>query len=126
MKKFVILVAVVMVALIVVWRQRLFVRDPLGGVVRDGVKEAGAQVYINYSNDVLVENDNDPAYLLVVQHGQHVGTPVRLKCVHWMACLSEADMTPLVQTMDVTVNEMSSKLVEFTDKAGHVERVTLR
>jgi hypothetical protein len=125
-KKVLLLIVVVVAVFILVYRQRLFLRDPLANVTRDGVKESGAQIFINYSNDVLVENDNAPGYVLIVQHGQHIGAPLRLTCVHWMACMTDADAATLSQPMDAQVNEMSGKLVEFRDAAGHDTRVTLR
>jgi hypothetical protein len=126
MKKFVLLLVLVFIAFVVVRRQRLFLRDPIASVMRDGVKESGAQVYINYSNDVLIENDNAPAYVMIVQHGEHVGTPKQLPCLHWTACMIDADQATLIDPMKLRVGEMSGKLVEFHDAAGHDVRVTLR
>ena len=60
MKKLLLLVIfVVFLVFVLINRNRLYVRDPLGSVARDGVKEAGAQVYINFQNAVLIENEND-------------------------------------------------------------------
>ena len=126
MKKFFLLLLIVFVVFVVVYRQRLFLRDPLASVTRDGVKEDGAQIFINYPNDVLVENDNPPKYALIVQHGQHIGTPLRLTCVHWAACLTDADAATLSEPLAAQVDEMSGKVVEFRDTAGHDVRVTLR
>jgi hypothetical protein len=125
-RKFLLLVVVVFAVFLFVCRQRLFLRDPLASVTRDGVKESGAQVFINYSNDVLIQNDNAPAYVTIVQHGQHVGTPALLKCVHWAACLTDADVATLIDPMAAQVVEMSGKLVEFHDAAGHDVKVSLR
>jgi hypothetical protein len=125
-KKFLLLLLIVFVVFVAVYRQRLFLRDPLASVTRDGVKENGAQIFINYSNDVLVENDNAPMYVLIVQHGQHLGAPRQLKCVHWMACLTDADVATLSEPLAAQVDEMSGKVVEFRDTAGHDVRVTLR
>jgi hypothetical protein len=126
LKKILLLVVIVFVVFVALRRQRLFLRDPLANVTRDGEREIGAQVYINYSNDVLVENDNPPAYTLVVQHAQHVGTPNRLTCVHWMVCMTDADAATLSTTMNALVTQMTGKLVEFSDAKGHVTQVKLR
>ncbi len=126
MKKFLLLVIVVFAVFLFVCRQRLFLRDPLASVLRDGVKEDGVQVFINYSNDVLIENDRSPAYVTVVQHGQHVGTPAQLKCVHWAACLTDADVATLTDAIPAQVGEMSGKLVEFRDDKGRDVKVKLR
>ena len=48
--------AVLLVVFVVVFRQRIFIRDPLGKVERNGIAQDGARLYINYSNDVLVED----------------------------------------------------------------------
>ena len=74
MKKWMILTLVIaVIAVFVAYnRNRLFVRDPLGSVTRNGAKEAGAQVYINFSNDALIENDNPPDV--------HAGGAARRSC----------------------------------------------
>src|SRR6202021_1087332 len=77
----------------VVWnRQRLYVRGGLGTGVRDGVKEQGAQVLINYSNDVLLQNYNAPMYVTLIQHGDRVGTPVEMHWVAFVGCLRAGDV----------------------------------
>jgi hypothetical protein len=53
-KKLFVLLALGFAVFVWVYRERLFLRDPLGVVERDGVKEDGARVFINYSNDVLM------------------------------------------------------------------------
>ena len=85
MRKFILLLVVLAVVFVVWKRQRLYVRDPLGSVVRNGVKEQGAQVLINYSDDVLLQNYNAPMYVTLVQHGDRVGTPVEMHCVAYVA-----------------------------------------
>jgi hypothetical protein len=126
LRKLFLLIVVVFIVLVVVYRQRIFLRDPLATLTRDGVQEMGAQIYINYSNDVLIENDIPPAYALVIQHGQHVGSPKRLQCIHWMACMTDADVATLAEPLNVLVTDMTGKLVQFTDPKGHDVRVTLR
>lgn len=125
MKKALFLLFIVFVVFFTVNRHRLYLRDPLGSVLRDGVKEEGAQVYINYSNDVLIENDKAPRYLLVVQHGEHAGTPQEMRCMHWMACLADDNVVPVKAPVLVKVNEMSSRMVEFHDPAGQDVKVML-
>jgi hypothetical protein len=126
LKKYLVLVIFVLAVFLYLCRQRVFLRDPLASVTRDGVKESGAMVFINYTNDVLIENDNPPAYVTIVQHGQHIGTPAELKCIHWAACLTDADVATLIERMAAQVNEMSGKLVQFRDDKGHDVKVTLR
>jgi hypothetical protein len=123
-----IVLLVVVAAVFVVWnRQRLYVRDPLGSVARDGVQEKGAQVFINYSNDVLLENYNAPMYVLLVQHGQRVGTPATLHCVAYVACLLDADVATLFAVDEGSkIGSMSGKVVEYRDANGRDTVVTLR
>ena len=126
MKKFILLVLIAFAAFLVYNRQRLFLRDPLGSVLRDGVKEEGAMAFINYSNDVLLENDRAPMYVTMVQAGQ-VGTPTTLKCIHYVACLADEDTaTKLPPEPGVALVSMSSRMVEYRDAHGRDVKVTLR
>lgn len=126
MKK-VLAVLVVLGAVFVIYnRQRLYIRDPLGSIARDGEKESGAQVFINYSNDVLLENDRPPMYVTVVQHGGHAGGPKTLHCMHYVACLADEDVVALLPlTTEITVESMTSKEVRYREGRQEVV-VTLR
>ena len=127
MKKLILLLVVLAVAFVVWNRQRLYVRDPLGSVARDGVKEQGAQVLINYSNDVLLQNYNAPMYVTLVQHGDRVGTPAEMHCVAYVACLLDADIPAFVVTDEgAKVTTMTGKVVEYRDANGRDTVVTLR
>ncbi len=127
MKKWALLLLLLVLCFAYVHRVRLFLRDPLGSVLRDGVKEAGAQVFINYDNDVLLENDNAPMYLDIVQHGQPVGAPDTLKCFHYLLCLVNGYPAP--QTLAVPnarLESMTSQQVRFKDSEGREVQVQLR
>jgi hypothetical protein len=125
-RKFIVLLVVIAVVFVVWNRQRLYVRDPLGSVARDGVKEQGAQVLINYSNDVLLQNYNAPMYVKLIQHGDRVGTPVEMHCLAYMACLMEADVPAFLVTDDgAKVTAMTGKMVEYRDANGRNTVVTL-
>ena len=127
MKKLILLLVVVAVVFVVWNRQRLYVRDPLGSVVRDGVKEQGAQVLINYSDDVLLQNYNAPMYVTLIQHGNRVGSPVEMHCLAYMACLLDADVPAfLVTDKGAKVTTMTGKVVEYRDSKGRDTVVTLR
>ena len=78
MKTILLLVFVVLLALIFVNRQRVYVRDPLATVYRNEVQQSGVQVFINYSDDVLLEQDAEPgSYRILVQGWNKMpGTPV--------------------------------------------------
>ena len=127
MRKLILLLVVVAVVFVVWNRQRLYVRDPLGSVVRDGVKEQGAQVLINYSNDVLLQNYNAPMYVTLIQHGDRVGSPVEMHCLAYMACLLDADVPAFLVTEEgAKVTTMTGKVLEYRDSKGRDTVVTLR
>ncbi|SEG18806.1 hypothetical protein SAMN05421819_2115 [Bryocella elongata] len=116
MKKVVLLLIVGFVAFALYARLRLFVRDPLASVQHNGVAEQGAQVYINYASDVLIENDHSPMYVLLIQHGNHAGLPKELHCLHYIVCLTDADQATLSAAWDLTVEDMTPKAVTYRSK----------
>ncbi len=119
MRKAILICLIGLAALLLFARMRLFVRDPLASVSHDGQKEHGAQVYINFANDVLVENDNSPMYVLLLQHGDHVGTPQKIYCLHYLACLTDADVATLTPGgWNLTVDEMTRRSLRYHDKTN--------
>ncbi len=127
MRKVILLVLVVAVVFVVWNRQRIYVRDPLGSVARDGAKESGAQVYINASNEVLLTNYNVPMYVTLVQHGERVGAPAEIHCMAYVACLLDADVATLLKGSEgAKATSMSEKVVEFRDGEGRAVVVGLR
>jgi hypothetical protein len=126
MKKLLALVLIVLVVFVVLNRERIYVRDPLATVTRDAVAESGVQVFINYNNDVLLEHDDRPSYLTLLQHGQPVGSPRIVRCIHFVACMTEAPVAPvLVANPDAHIESMTSKQVAFHDASGREAVVTL-
>ena len=127
MKRIILLLVLLGVIFVAYNRERVYVRDPLGSVTRDGAKEAGAQVLINYSNDVLLENDRAPMYVTLVQHDRPIGTPLNLKCIHYLVCMTDADSAGMA-SIDVhsLIESMSSKVVAFRDESGREIVVKLR
>ena len=91
MKMILLVVFLVVMGFVWVNRQRVYVRDPLAVVYRSQgseggpgeVKQSGVQVFINYSDDVLVEQDAQPGgYRILVQGWNKMpGTPGVLKIV---------------------------------------------
>jgi hypothetical protein len=131
MKKLFLLAFAVLMVLIVLNRQRVYVRNPLATVYRNDVKQGGVEVYINYSNDVLLEKLDQPgAYTLLLQHWNQVpGSPQELKCIRWMACLADADHAttiPLAAGKYDPQVSMSDRAVSFVSTDGAKFRVTLR
>jgi hypothetical protein len=126
-KKFWFLFLVVVSWFVYVDRLKIFVRDPMGAVTRNGNFEEGAQVYINYDNDVLLENDHLPRYLNIVQHGQPVGVPAPLNCLFSMLCLASGYPEPQIAPVTGAPAEaMTNKGVQFKDENGREVFVKLR
>ena len=125
MKKVVILLFLVFMAVVLVNRRRLFVRDPLGKVERNGVRVEGARVFINFANDVLVEEPGHETRYMVQHWNKLPGVPKWLTCVRWMACWTEGNQAELVPLGGSGV-EMSNREVFFVDGRGVPVKVTLR
>ena len=84
MKRLLALVVLGIAVFVVIYRQRLFLRDPLATVTRNGVKVGGVGVMINYSNDVLLDDGSaHTRRLYLVQHGNAAaGVPTAtMKCI---------------------------------------------
>ena len=124
MKRVVIVGVVLLVVVAVMYRQRLFLRDPLGKVERNGMRVDGARVFINYYNDVLLENDNPPMLVMVVEKDQPVGVPTKLRCIHWLACLTDADAASALP-LNASIQSMSGKEARFRDESGRPWVITL-
>jgi hypothetical protein len=134
MKTILVVVFVVVLGLVLMNRQKVFVRDPLAAVYRNDVKKGGVEVFINYSNDVLMERDSDSgSYWTLLQGWSKLpGTPVVLRCLRWMACLTDADHATTLPLewngkgkYDPRVS-MSHREVSFVDGDGATMRVELR
>ena len=117
MKKLIALLVLLLIVFVVVERKRVYVRDPLASVTRDAVKVDGEQVYINFYNDVLLENDNPPMQMMLVEQGQPIGIPTKLRCIHWIACLTDADVATTYRIAG-SASSMTSKAVAFRDESG--------
>jgi hypothetical protein len=137
MKKLIALMVLALVVFVVIYRQRLFLRDPLATVTRDGAKVNDVAVMINYSNDVLLEDHSaGKSRLYLVQHwNKQAEVPTApLTCVQGLACMTDADQATgqaLVAGYrgkrpaweGVT---MTSRRVEFVDEDGSLLQIILR
>ena len=126
-KKILIVLTVLLIVIVAVYRQRLFLRDPLGKVELNGIGVDGASVFINYYNDVLIRNSDGGFYL--VQRGSVPGTPVKLTCLQGMVCWTEADIAKVAPLGGVGYQPnvvMSDKEVSFKNGEGDGVRVVLR
>jgi hypothetical protein len=129
LKRILIVGTLLVVVFVVVFRQRVFVRDPLGKMERNGVAQDGARLYINYSNDVLVEDSARHQFVLVQGWSALPGVPQHLFCLTGMVCWTDADKAAVFPVEGVggkTPAVMSAKEVAFIDGSGAKVRVVLR
>ena len=129
MRKILVVGTLLLVIFVAVFRQRIFVRDPLGKVERNGVAQDGERLYINYSNDVLVENSEKHTFVLVQGWSGIPGVPQHLFCFTGLLCWTDADraaVLPVEGNGGRTRAAMTAKEVTFVDESGADVRVTLR
>jgi hypothetical protein len=129
LRKILVAGALLLVVVAVVFRQRIYVRDPLGKVERDGVVQHGPRLYINYSNDVLVEDTAQHRFVLVQVWSGVPGVPQHLFCFTGLMCWTDADQATVDRVEGVggkTQAVMSAKEVRFVDESGVRVRVALR
>lgn len=138
MKKLLAIVVILLVAFLVVNRQRIYLRDPLAKVSRDGVAVGDVTTMINYSNDVLLLDASDPQHrrIYLVQGWNKLASvpTVPMRCEATLACMADADQataTPITPGsrgrrepfQGVT---MTNRRVEFVDEDGALVVVRLR
>jgi hypothetical protein len=129
LKRILIVGTLLLLVVVAVFRQRIFVRDPLGRVERNGVAQDGTRLYINYSNDVLVEDAARHQFVLVQGWNALPGVPKHLFCLTGMMCWTDGDKAAVFPVEGVggrTPSVMSAKEVTFVDEAGAKVRVGLR
>jgi hypothetical protein len=129
LRKILIVGTLLLLVFVAVFRQRIFVRDPLGKVERNGVAQDGERLYINYSNDVLVEDSTRHQFVLVQGWSALPGVPQHLFCFTGLLCWTDADRATVFPVDGVggrTRAVMTAKEVTFVDESGADVRVTLR
>jgi hypothetical protein len=129
LRKILVVGTLLLVIFVAVFRQRIFLRDPLGKVERNGVAVDGARLFINFSNDVLVEEPGTERRYLVQGWSGVPGVPQILGCVQGLACWTDADhaaVFPLDGRGAGAKAVMSAKQVTFADETGAQVRVQLR
>jgi hypothetical protein len=132
LKRILIVGLIVVIAVLVIFRQRLFLRDPLATVERNGTKQSEYRVYLNYYNDILVEDlTKHEHYLVQGKDGTPMtpGEPLHLKCLNALVCLTETEFAPVMplggKGYEPSV-EMTSAYVAYVDGDGASMRVALR
>jgi hypothetical protein len=137
LRKLPILLTIGLAVFVVVYRQRLFLRDPLAVVTRDGVKVSGVAVMINYTNDVLLQDASaGRKRLYLVQNWNKVAEAptAPLRCIQGLACMADADQATGDAIAVGTRGRrspfegvtMTNRRVEFVDEDGALVEVTLR
>ncbi len=137
MKRLFALLFLGLIVFVAIDRQRIFLRDPLATVTRDGMPTHGVQVMINYSNDVLLQDDSKPprrVYLL--QHWNKVAEipTAPLACLQFLVCLTDADQATATKLEPGSRGRrspfegvtMTDRRVEFVDEDGALVTVQLR
>jgi len=126
MKKLLALILLVLVVFAVLNRDRIYVRDPLASITRDGSPETGVQIFINHRNDVLLEHDDSPRYLTLIQQGQPIGVPKLLHCLHFLACMTDSPTAPvLIISRSAHLESANSKQLTFRDDQNREAVITL-
>ena len=129
MRKILVFAVLLLIVVVAVFRERIFLRDPLGKVERNGVAVDGARLFINFSNDVLVEESGTERRYLVQGWSGVPGVPKILGCVQGLVCWTDADhaaVFPLNGRGAGARAVMSAKEVTFADENGAAMRVELR
>jgi len=122
----------VLIVLGVVYRQREYVRDPLAKVYRNGVAEDNVEVFQNWNNDILLEEDRGATRILLQEWDQMPGTPTALTCIQAVACLTAADHAPTIPLVWTGKGKYDPKVVmtnlevSFVDGTGAEVRIDLR
>ena len=137
MKKLIALLVVGFVVFLVVYKQRIYLRDPIAKVTRDGQPVEATQVMINYPADLLLLDKSDGRNrIYLVQHwNMALGTPTApVKCFQGLTCMTNADQATEAMVLvgargrrpafeGVT---MTDRRVEFVDEDGALVQVVLR
>jgi hypothetical protein len=129
LRKILIVGALLLLIFVAVFRQRIFVRDPLGKVERNGVAQDGMRLYINHSNDVLVEDTERHQFVLVQGWSALPGVPQHLFCLTGLMCWTDGDKATVFPVEGVggrTRAVMSAKEVTFVNESDVKVRVELR
>ena len=127
-----ILLALLIVALLAFfYRDQLYARDFRAHVTRNGAAEDGAQVFTSLagsvSSGVLLENDNAPMYIVLIQQDKPIRTPVQIACIHFFICFIPNDNATLAGTdLGARLKSLTADEVEFRDPEGRDARIALR
>jgi len=136
-RKLILILLAALVAFVVVYRQRIFLWDPIAAVTRDGVKQGDVRVMINYSNDVLIDDKStDRRRIYLVQNWNKLAqfSAGPLRCIEYLACMTDADHASGDKLVPGSRGQreafegvsMTNKQVKFVDENGALVVVALR
>ena len=137
MRKLLVLLTVALVVFVAVYRQRIFVWDPLASVVRDDVKQDGVRVMINYSNDILMDDGSTKRRRIYLVQGWNKAAQFStgpLHCIEYLACMTDADQASGDKLEPGSRGRrapyegvtMTNRRVKFVDEDGALVEVVLR
>ncbi len=137
MKKLLLLLTVGLIVFVVVYRQQVYVWDPIATVSRDGVKQGSVRVMINYSNDILMDdNSTSTRRLYLVQHWNKAAefATGQLRCIEYLACMTDAEQAtgekltpgPRGKRDPYEGVTMTDRRIKFVDEHGALVEVVLR
>lgn len=126
MRRLILLITIVLIALAVIYHDRIFLRDPLGKLERNGAAVDGARIFINYSNDILVQEDGGRRMFVVQNYNKLPGSPTGLTCVQGMMCVTPSDQASPETAGSANQAQMSNREVSFTDSLGSRVHVQIR
>ncbi len=128
MGKILLVAVLVVVVFAAVYRTRIYLRDPMAEVTRAGETVGDARVFINFDNDVLVQEQGG-SRMWAVQHWNGLETvPAGLTCVQGMMCVAPAEhLTGEAGTaVSRRIATMTNREVDFVDGEGRPVAVRLR
>lgn len=137
MKKLLLLLGVALMVFVVTYRQRIYVWDPLATVSRDGVKQGSVRVMINYSNDIMMDDDSTNIRRIYLVQGWDMAPKFfigPLRCIEYLACMTDADRATGDKVAPGSRGRreafegvtMTSQRIEFVDERGALVEVLLR
>jgi hypothetical protein len=134
-KKLLALVVLALMVFAVLNKQRLYVRDPLAQVTRNGEPQSDVRIMVSWRRDVLMEDlrgGHHRIYLLQ-NWNKTPAMPMELTCLTGLVCMTDADQAT---TLPITIKKsgrpitamnvaMSPAAVQFADEDGKVVEIAL-
>jgi hypothetical protein len=136
-KKIFALLTLALMVFVVIYRQQVYVWDPLATVTRDDVKQGSVRVMINFSNDILMDdNSTSSRRIYLVQNWNKVAefATGKLRCIEYLACMTDAEQAtgekltpgPRGKREPYEGVTMTDRRIKFVDEHGALVEVVLR